>query len=123
MALLIRPATPITTDTVAKLPQLAREVPGLRPRADSQVTGSDCSGSEGQWNCMTDSFQRCAAGLWSEVMQCAEGTQCTPSGLTYEFAVQYSGGGDGSGVSSGAPGTYVRWVAGVLGGIAVLMMF
>ncbi|KAK8048866.1 hypothetical protein PG994_010596 [Apiospora phragmitis] len=44
-------------------------------------TGSSCS-EEGQWNCMGSSWQRCAAGQWSSVVQCAPGTQCTPSGLS-----------------------------------------
>lgn len=72
----------------------------LLPRADP---GSGCDGSEGQWNCMTHSFQRCAAGLWSEVMQCADGTECSPAGLTYDFLVDFTGSGGGGG-SSGAPG-------------------
>ena len=58
--------------------------------ADAQTSGSSCSGSEGQWNCMTSSWQRCASGRWSVVMQCAAGTICTPAGLTNDFKVQAS---------------------------------
>lgn len=32
-------------------------------------------------------------------MQCAEDTQCTPSGLSYDFAVEYQGGGNGASTS------------------------
>ncbi|KAK5630033.1 hypothetical protein RRF57_005748 [Xylaria bambusicola] len=55
-------------------------------------TDSSCTDSEGQWNCMTTSFQRCGSGHWSEVQQCAFGTQCSPVGLTYEFHVDYADG-------------------------------
>ncbi|KAB5572582.1 hypothetical protein GE09DRAFT_1282920 [Coniochaeta sp. 2T2.1] len=73
----------------------------LVPR-DQQAPGSSCAGSEGQWNCMTNSWQRCAAGRWSVVMQCAAGTVCVPAGLTYDFKVQF--GGQGAGTSSTASG-------------------
>lgn len=63
------------------------------PHRDQQTPGLSCPGSEGQWNCMTNSWQRCAAGRWSLVMQCAAGTACVPSGLTYDFKVQFSGQG------------------------------
>ncbi|OTA99556.1 hypothetical protein M426DRAFT_325026 [Hypoxylon sp. CI-4A] len=62
--------------------------------------GSSCSGSEGQWNCLTNQWQRCAAGQWSEVMDCAAGTMCTPSGLTYDFAVQFANGAAGGGAAT-----------------------
>ena len=71
----------------------------LLPR-DQQAPGSSCPGSEGQWNCMTSSWQRCAAGRWSVVMQCAAGTVCVPAGLTSDFKVQF--GGQGTGASSTA---------------------
>ncbi|KAM7208527.1 hypothetical protein V8F20_001208 [Naviculisporaceae sp. PSN 640] len=39
--------------------------------------GTACS-PEGQWNCIGGtSFQRCASGAWSAVMQMAPGTKCT----------------------------------------------
>lgn len=40
------------------------------------AVGSSCSTSEGEWNCMTTSFQRCASGQWSVVMNTADGTIC-----------------------------------------------
>ncbi|KAL2760649.1 hypothetical protein ACRALDRAFT_2092743 [Sodiomyces alcalophilus JCM 7366] len=41
--------------------------------------GSPCS-EEGQWNCVDGgiSFQRCASGNWSNVIQLAAGTRCEP---------------------------------------------
>lgn len=104
--------TPVSTDTLIEQSKF-RGHRDVRVRAGELTIGSDCAGSEGQWNCMTDSFQRCAAGLWSEVMRCADGTECTPAGLTYEFAVQYSGGGDGNGVTSGASGKSAGWGVGL----------
>ncbi|KAK0636619.1 hypothetical protein B0T17DRAFT_613328 [Bombardia bombarda] len=58
---------------------------------------------EGQWDCQTSSWQRCASGLWSAVVPCAQGTQCLPAGLTYDMKVAYSNGG---GAGGGAPGGY-----------------
>ena len=68
--------------------------------------GQGCSGSEGMWNCMTTSFQRCAAGRWSDIMQCAAGTQCSPAGTGYDFNVGFSNGG---GVESGAEPQFGKW--------------
>ncbi|KAI1117886.1 hypothetical protein F5Y14DRAFT_402317 [Nemania sp. NC0429] len=56
------------------------------------TAGSSCDGSEGLWNCMTSSFQRCASGQWSEVRQCAPSTRCSPIGLTYDFRVDFVNG-------------------------------
>ncbi|KAH7218604.1 hypothetical protein DER44DRAFT_40525 [Fusarium oxysporum] len=42
-----------------------------------EEAGSGCS-TEGQWHCMTNSFQRCAGGHWSIKMAMAEGTKCEP---------------------------------------------
>ncbi|KAI0910550.1 hypothetical protein F4823DRAFT_561729 [Ustulina deusta] len=97
-------------------------------RRQEMSVGSSCDGSEGQWNCMTSSFQRCGSGQWSEVQQCALGTQCSPAGLTYEFHVDFagylgaapppttSGGGSGSG-SRGAPVN--GWLS---GGVVVIFV-
>jgi hypothetical protein len=77
--------------------QATKEVVGISPRSpktairgllmERATAGQDCTGSEGMWNCMTNSFQRCASGRWSEVMQCAAGTQCSPAGMGYQFNV------------------------------------
>ncbi|OAA35368.1 hypothetical protein BBO_08789 [Beauveria brongniartii RCEF 3172] len=82
-----------------------------------QSAGSSCS-DEGQWNCMTSSWQRCAAGRWSVVMQCARGTACHPAGLAREMRIQH----DGSASSNGGPpmtsrGARSSWVSsmGMLG--------
>jgi hypothetical protein len=46
--------------------------------AGAQQVGSPCT-NEGEWNCVGGtSFQRCASGSWSSVMQLAGGTSCTP---------------------------------------------
>ncbi|KAJ9131972.1 hypothetical protein NKR19_g9444 [Coniochaeta hoffmannii] len=110
------PHTKITTEIDVSENRRAQEqtehtgipvIHGIMPREDhQQVPGSDCPGSEGQWNCMTTSWQRCAAGKWSVPMQCAAGTACVPAGLTYDFKVQFAGGqgqGQGSGGGSSAP--------------------
>lgn len=65
--------------------------PRIERRQEISV-GSSCAGAEGQWNCMTNSFQRCGSGQWSEVQQCALGTKCSPSGLTYQFHVDFADG-------------------------------
>jgi len=81
--------------------QAHNEPVGISPRRPETTTsallvkrisvGQDCTGSEGMWNCMTNSFQRCASGRWSEVMQCSAGTQCSPVGTGYQFNVGFSG--------------------------------
>lgn len=71
--------------------------------------GSDCGGSEGQWNCMTNSWQRCAAGRWSEEIHCAAGTVCRPSGQTYEFHVEFSGSSAPAQTSQAAVGAGTTW--------------
>ncbi|RFU73480.1 hypothetical protein TARUN_8765 [Trichoderma arundinaceum] len=53
-----------------------------------QTTGEMCS-PEGQWNCMTTSWQRCASGTWSAVIPCAVGTICQPSGLTDYITIEH----------------------------------
>jgi uncharacterized membrane protein YgcG len=101
-------STPAETDT----PAVPSEGSGPALAAQyhihqTQSAGSACSGSEGQWNCMTDSWQRCAAGQWSVVMQCSLGTICTPAGLTNDFHVEYAPGYGGTpgGSSSGGSST------------------
>lgn len=39
---------------------------------------------------MEDQWQRCASGVWSEVIACAGGTMCSPSGFSSEMAVDFS---------------------------------
>ncbi|KAH6608667.1 hypothetical protein Trco_002013 [Trichoderma cornu-damae] len=57
------------------------------PRLD-RTFGEACS-PEGQWNCMTTSWQRCASGTWSAVVQCAAGTICQPSSLTDYITIEH----------------------------------
>ncbi|EHK49951.1 uncharacterized protein TrAtP1_007818 [Trichoderma atroviride] len=56
--------------------------------AMAQPIGQMCS-PEGQWNCMTTSFQRCASGSWSIAFPCAAGTICQPFGLTDYITIEY----------------------------------
>jgi len=42
---------------------------------------------------MGSSWQRCAAGKWSEVRACAAGTECSPSGTSYDFHIVFAGKG------------------------------
>ncbi|KAL6694899.1 hypothetical protein J3F84DRAFT_375476 [Trichoderma pleuroticola] len=67
--------------------------------------GEMCS-PEGQWNCMTTSWQRCASGMWSAVIPCAAGTVCQPFGLTDFITIEHdpsaiAGHGDNGHASDG----------------------
>ncbi|KAJ2901542.1 hypothetical protein MKZ38_001675 [Zalerion maritima] len=96
-------------------------------RADEQEAGSSCS-EEGQWNCMTNSWQRCAAAVWSVTMPCADGTTCSPSGLTYDFAVNGDDDVSGSstattsGASSVSTSSDARKVKAVLFGVGGMLV-
>ncbi|KAL7960939.1 hypothetical protein V8C34DRAFT_44389 [Trichoderma compactum] len=80
----------------------------LDTRSNPQLvrpTGEMCS-PEGQWNCMTTSWQRCASGMWSAVIPCAAGTICQPVGLTDFISIEYdpsaiAGHGDNGHASDG----------------------
>lgn len=57
----------------------------------AQSAGSPCS-TEGTWNCVGgSSFQRCASGAWSEVMQLASGMNCD-DGQSSQLKVHASAG-------------------------------
>ncbi|KAI0136447.1 hypothetical protein BJ170DRAFT_12716 [Xylariales sp. AK1849] len=89
-------AAPIATlATITNIDGVSTEIESSPFAKRDMTAGSSCS-EEGRWNCMGTSWQRCAAGQWSVVMQCATGTECTPSGLTYDFAVESSNGGGAS---------------------------
>jgi hypothetical protein len=66
----------------------------------AESAGAGCS-TEGQWNCMTTSWQRCASGKWSVIMQMSAGTICTPSGFTTDFRIQASDNRGGTSSASG----------------------
>ncbi|KAL7945962.1 hypothetical protein V8C42DRAFT_322085 [Trichoderma barbatum] len=53
-----------------------------------QPPGDMCS-PEGQWNCMTTSWQRCASGMWTAAVPCATGTICQPFGLTDFITIEH----------------------------------
>ena len=75
-------------------------------RRRSQPEGAECS-PEGQWNCMPDSWQRCASGRWSVVMDLAEGTVCTPQGLVDDVTIEHDGSVNGNGGGNSGGGD--RW--------------
>lgn len=54
-------------------------------RQNPMRVGSSCPSLESEWNCLTTSFQRCASGQWSAVLDTAYGTVCEPEGFTYDF--------------------------------------
>lgn len=76
-------ASPEASATAASSPA-APVVPSSSPAPssnDSSSSSGALSGAcspEGMWNCIGGtSFQRCASGVWSAVMQMAAGTTCT----------------------------------------------
>jgi len=66
--------TPVSSPTAAPAPVTS-------PSGGNTTSGAEsgtCS-PEGQWNCIAGtSFQQCASGTWSVVMQVAAGTKCAP---------------------------------------------
>lgn len=55
--------------------------------------GSACS-DEGQWNCMGDSWQRCAAGVWTKTVPTADNIRCSPVGLADDVDLKHPGDDD-----------------------------
>ncbi|EEY18006.1 conserved hypothetical protein [Verticillium alfalfae VaMs.102] len=75
-----QPETPVITDPISEAPvQDTPETEAPVPPTDNNTAttpGSACA-NEGEWNCVGGtSFQRCASGAWSVVMQLAAGTSC-----------------------------------------------
>ncbi|KAK2005614.1 hypothetical protein LZ32DRAFT_664251 [Colletotrichum eremochloae] len=88
------------------------------------VPEASCAGHEGQWNCLSDRFQHCVDGLWSDILSCSgaetasaveadsgsgSGSLCSPLGRTdlVEFEGECSAAwswGDGSGGWGGGGG-------------------
>lgn len=62
------------------------------PAPSNPGSGSSQSGScetEGAWNCIDGStFQRCAAGKWTEAQQMAAGTECSPGQDSQNLSVK-----------------------------------
>lgn len=67
------------------------DIAPLAIRGNGMEVGSACHGLEGEWNCMTTAFQRCASGQWSMVLDTAYGTVCEPEGFTYDFQPAFAG--------------------------------
>ncbi|KAL9945645.1 hypothetical protein D7B24_009107 [Verticillium nonalfalfae] len=75
-----QPEAPVITDPISEAPvQDTPETEAPVPPTDNNTAttpGSACA-NEGEWNCVGGtSFQRCASGAWSVVMQLAAGTSC-----------------------------------------------
>ncbi|KAM0437796.1 hypothetical protein ACHAPT_002161 [Fusarium lateritium] len=89
-------ATPSTDLIIPEAPPKDLVARTLVRRAEE--AGAGCS-TEGQWHCMTNSFQRCAGGHWSVEMAMSEGTRCTPAGYTddYNFQIEHDGTVNGEG--------------------------
>ncbi|KAL2423894.1 hypothetical protein ABEF95_009483 [Exophiala dermatitidis] len=71
--------------TVANTSQSTMAIPiatstSTSPSESGTVGQSGACPTEGEWICSSDGtrFQRCASGIWSVVMDVAEGTKCTP---------------------------------------------
>lgn len=69
---------------------------------------------------MTNSWQRCASGKWSVVINCAKGTICIPAGYTKEFRTQHDGSVNGGGVVTARAATFggdrshlTKWTLGI----------
>jgi hypothetical protein len=80
--------TSLNFQRAALLAQTASNETNIAPlviRGGEMQVGSSCQGFEAQWNCMITTFQRCASGQWSMVLNTAYGTVCEPDGLTYDF--------------------------------------
>ncbi|CAJ2501567.1 Uu.00g044200.m01.CDS01 [Anthostomella pinea] len=120
-AILALPLSALATPTdLANAPQSGNSE--ITRRQNS--AGSSCEGSEGQWNCMTNTWQRCAAGQWSVVMDCAQGTVCAPSGLSYDFHVEFDNSGSSTsgttGTAGGGTGRLISWwLVAALGGLSI----
>ncbi|KAK1829283.1 hypothetical protein QBC39DRAFT_392677 [Podospora conica] len=74
------PTTMVTATRPAAAPA-GPTAPAAAPAPVAPVTGGQTGActNEGAWNCVDGkSFQRCASGRWSAVIQMAAGTSCTP---------------------------------------------
>ncbi len=76
--------------TLASDDALSASIQRLRRQSNSkfQRVGSSCS-DEGQWICMSSSWQRCASGEWSVVMPMSDGTVCTPGGSSDDIKIEH----------------------------------
>lgn len=77
------PATPDPATTATIIPPSSS---GTSSTTEGAQTGP-CT-HEGEWNCLTGgaSYQRCASGQWSVVMEMATGVTCTP-GMSDSFSM------------------------------------
>ncbi|KAL5596524.1 hypothetical protein BROUX41_006749 [Berkeleyomyces rouxiae] len=88
-----RPATTSAETPASAVPTYASAAPSSDSdsgsgsgSSDLQPVGSACS-NEGEWNCINGkSFQRCASGQWSVIMNMANGNTCR-SGVNAQLIV------------------------------------
>ncbi|RDW81898.1 hypothetical protein BP6252_03010 [Coleophoma cylindrospora] len=67
----------VATSATAVASSAAPASTGTTGTGTTQTAGSACA-TEGEWNCIGGtSYQQCASGTWSVVMQLAAGTSCT----------------------------------------------
>lgn len=74
------PVTPITTEATATATSVDTKAGGGQndTASSSGVQTGPCA-NEGEWSCVDGtSFQRCASGSWSSVMQMSAGMKCNP---------------------------------------------
>lgn len=88
----------------AALLALAASVSASNLLVRAEQAGTQCS-QEGQWNCMTRSFQRCASGLWSREQPTAKGMICAPAGYTMDVRLEHDGSVNNGGGVHGGPVT------------------
>ena len=77
-----RPTEPAPTSPVLPTPTRGAVFKTVTPSAaptNGAITKGEACEDEGEWNCVGGSqFQRCASGVWSELMAVYQGTTCTP---------------------------------------------
>lgn len=57
-------------------------LPLIRAAIDAFPVGTACT-NEGDWNCLTTAYQRCAEGVWTLAQPLAAGIECSPVGFSH----------------------------------------
>jgi hypothetical protein len=80
-------SAPVASSVASAAPAVGTGTTGA---VGAQTAGSPCT-TEGEWNCIGGtSFQQCASGAWSAIMQVAAGTTCT-AGQSASIDIKASG--------------------------------
>ncbi len=93
-----KPALSESTEAIHMgLNRLQARVPIATPPGTSCPFTPDTDGRR-EYNCLLTGWQRCASGRWSPVAQLAEGTTCSPPGMSGDgsFCLVSTTGGHGS---------------------------